>query len=139
LTRLVLDTNVVIAGLLWSGPPYRLLDFAIDDLVTLYSSPVLSDELAHTLNYPKFSKRIAQAATTPAELALRYSAVVTLVSPLQVPRVVPNDADDDHVIACAIAARAEWIVSGDQHLLALGRHADIPIVTARTALIELSR
>lgn len=44
--RLVLDTNIVIAGLLWSGPPRHLLDLAIDEAVTLYSSPVLLDELA---------------------------------------------------------------------------------------------
>jgi putative PIN family toxin of toxin-antitoxin system len=103
----------------------------MDILITLYSSPALIDELAHTLNYPKFSKRITQAATTPAALALRYSALVSLVSPLQVQRVVPNDADDDQVLACAVAAQAEWIVSGDHDLLA--------VVTAGAALIELSR
>jgi putative PIN family toxin of toxin-antitoxin system len=139
LTRLVLDTNVIIAGLLWSGPPCRLIDWAIDDLVTLYSSPTLIAELQHTLGYPKFARRIAQALTTPAALALRYSALVTLVSPTQVPRVIPNDADDDHVIACAVAAQAQYIVSGDQHLLALGHHDRITIVNARAALIELSR
>ncbi len=126
MTRLVLDTEVVVAGLLWSGPPYRLLDFAID-------------ELEHTLNYPKFPKRIGQAATTPAALALRYSALVTLVSPLQVQRVVPNDADDEEVLACAVAAQAEWLVSGDHDLLAVGQHDGIANVTAGAALIELSR
>jgi putative PIN family toxin of toxin-antitoxin system len=57
--RLVLDTNVVVAGLLWNGHPRRLLDLAINGDVTLFSSPALIDELAHTLNYPKFSQRIA--------------------------------------------------------------------------------
>ena len=60
--RLVLDTNVVIAGLLWHGTPRRLLDRAIDDdTVELYSSPALIDELGNTLKYPKFAQRNLQA------------------------------------------------------------------------------
>lgn len=51
--RLVLDTNVVVAGLLWNGHPRHLLDLAIEGSMTLGSSPALIDELAHTLNYQK--------------------------------------------------------------------------------------
>lgn len=47
--RLVLDTNVVVAGLLWNGPPRRLLQAAIDGECDLFSSAVPLDELAHTL------------------------------------------------------------------------------------------
>lgn len=56
--RLVLDTNVVVAGLLWSGPPRQLLELAIDDAVELHSSPALLDELARTLGRAKFVRRI---------------------------------------------------------------------------------
>ena len=49
--RLVLDTNIVVAGLLWNGPPRRLLEAAIAGEVELFSSAVLLDELAHTLGY----------------------------------------------------------------------------------------
>ena len=52
--RLVLDTNVVVAGLLWNGPPRRLIEAAIDgQTVELFSSPVLLDALAHTLGYSR--------------------------------------------------------------------------------------
>ena len=122
----MLDTEVVVAGLLWRGPPYRLLDFAID-------------ELEHTLNYPKFPKRIGQAATTPAALALRYSALVSLVSPLQVQRVVPNDADDDQVLACALAADAGLIVTRDKDLRTLDPFRTIRILPAREALALIAQ
>ena len=59
--RLVLDTNVVVAGLLWHGAPRRLIDAVIDEeALALYSSPTLIAELVNTLAYAKFSKRIAQ-------------------------------------------------------------------------------
>lgn len=71
--RLVLDTNVVVAGLLWTGPPRRLLDMAIDEVVYLYTSSVLIDELKETLNYSKFAKRIARFGTDVPILAARRS------------------------------------------------------------------
>lgn len=136
--RLVLDTNVVVAGLLWNGPPRRLLQAAIDGEVELFSSAVLLDELAHTLGYLKFTKRIESFGTSIAALVAQYTALVSLVAPASVPRVVANDADDDHVIAAAVAARAELIVTGDRkHLLPIGTHQGIAIVTAREVVDRL--
>lgn len=133
--RLVLDSNVVVAGLLWNGHPRHLLDLAIEGDVTLFSSPALINELANTLNYPKFAQRIAlQCATTPSALTVRYSALVMLVTPTDVPRVVMEDADDDQVLACAVAAQANLIVSGDKHLHRLGgAYQGIRIVTPAEA------
>ena len=131
--RLVLDTNIVVAGLLWNGPPRRLIEWVIEgEAVELFSSPVLLDELAHTLGYAKFAGRIQTFATNIEALVAQYTALVSLVMPASVPRVVANDADDDHVIAAAVAARAELIVTGDRkHLLPIGTHQGIAIVTAR--------
>lgn len=78
------------------------------------------------------STRIAGFATSVGALVAQYAALVSLVVPASVPRVVPSDADDDHVIAAAVAARAELIVTGDRkHLLPIGSHQGIAIVTAR--------
>ena len=137
--RLVLDTNIVVAGLLWNGPPRRLMELAIEgEAVELYSSPVLLDELAHTLGYSRFAARIDSFATSIVALAAQYTALVSLVVPTSVPRVVANDADDDHVIAAAVAARAELIVTGDRkHLLPIGSHQGIAIVTAREVVDQV--
>lgn len=136
--RLSLDTNIVVAGFLWSGPPRRLLEAAIAEEVQLFSSAVLLDELAHTLAYSKFDKRIESFGTSIAALVAQYTALVSLVAPASVPRVVANDADDDHVIAAAVAARAELIVTGDsRHLLPIGSHQGIAIVTAREVVERL--
>lgn len=133
--RLVLDTNIVVAGLLWNGPPRYLLELAIDQVVELYSSPVLLEELRHTLSYPKFAPRIERFETSVQTLAAQYTAMVSLVIPVTVPRVVVDDADDDHVIAAAVAARAELIVTGDRkHLLPIGSYQGVAIVTARQAI-----
>ena len=137
--RLVLDTTVVVAGLLWNGLPRRLIELAIEgDAVELFSRAVLLDELAHTLGYSKFSARIATFGTSIAALVAQYTALVSLVAPVSVPRVVVNDADGDHVVATAVAARAELIVTGDRkHLLPIGSYQGIAIVTAHEVLDRL--
>lgn len=137
--RLVLDTNVVIAGLLWNGPPRRLIELAIEgEAVELFSSPVLLDELARTLGYAKFTARINGFGTSVQALVAQYTAIVSLVIPAAVPRVVTSDVDDDHVIAAAVAARSELIVTGDRkRLLPVGAHQSIAIVTARAIVDRL--
>jgi predicted nucleic acid-binding protein len=66
-----------------------------------------------------------------------YLEAVDLVEPLSLPRIVPEDADDDQVIAAAVAAHAHMIVSGDRHLLALRAFEAIEIVTAAAAIERL--
>ena len=78
--RLVLDTNVVVAGLLWNWPPRRLLDATISREVELFSSVVLLDELAHTLGYAKLATRIQSFGLSSSALVAQYTALVNLVS-----------------------------------------------------------
>lgn len=135
--RLLLDTNVVVGALLWCGPPWQVMESAIEKGLELIASPALLAELEHTLGYPKFRKRLALLRTDVATLMSQYQAITESTEPVDVPRVVPGDVDDDQVIAAAVAARADLIVSGDRHLLSLGGHEDIPIVTVREALERL--
>lgn len=138
--RLVLDTNVVIAGLLWHGTPRRLLDRAIDDeAIELYSSPALIDELGNTLAYPKFAQRIARYETSVEALVAHYRALLILVSPIHTPRVVVRDPDDVEVLALAFAAQVGLIVSGDDDLLTLKTFHDIPIITAAEAVNRIAQ
>ena len=63
-----------------------------------------------------------------------YLEIVTVVEPVDVPRAVPNDADDDHVIAAAVAAHAALIVSGDSDLLSMVSYGGIDILPAAMAV-----
>lgn len=132
--RIVLDTNVVMSALLWRGKPYMLLEaIRLRSDVQLYSSPALLEELADVLTRPSATKRLAIIGKTAHEVLADYVEAIELVEPTEVPRVVPSDADDDHVIAAAVEAGAALIVSGDSDLLSMGNHQGIEIISAAMA------
>ena len=136
--RVVLDTNVVLSALLWRGKPYLLLQATRQrNDVQLVSSAALLEELADVLTRPSATKRLALIGKTAHEVLADYVDAVELVEPGSVPRVVPNDADDDHVIAAAVAAGATLIVSGDTDLLSIGSHQGIEIVSAAMAVASV--
>lgn len=132
--RLVLDTNVVLSALLWGGTPYRLLQLAEEGELQLFTSPVLAAELREILARPHLATKLIEKSTTADAVTALYLEFARALSPLSVPRVVPDDPDDDHVIACAMAARADIIVSGDKHLLKLREYQGMRIVTAAQAV-----
>ena len=138
--RLVLDTNVVLSGLFWRSHPRRLLDLAKDEAIILYTSSVLLDELAEVLSREKWATMLATRQTDAAYLMRRYGLLANVVRADPIGRVVPGDPDDDALIACAMAARVDLIVSGDKHLHSLGGHyKGTPIATPAQAVQRTAR
>ena len=70
--RVVLDTNVVISGLLWGGPPHRLIDAAIEGSIELFTSSTLLNELREALAYPKLARRVAETGSSVDRTVDRY-------------------------------------------------------------------
>jgi putative PIN family toxin of toxin-antitoxin system len=135
--RLVLDTNTVISGLLWNGPPRGLLDAAISGTVDIYTSAVMLAELREVLAYPRLAKRLAASGETVDQQVAQFMALAHLTAPAAIAGAVLADPDDDHVIACALAAQADVIVSGDAHLLNLKHYQGMRIIGAAEALRSL--
>jgi putative PIN family toxin of toxin-antitoxin system len=138
--RVVLDTNTLVSGVISAGgPPRQLLNGARTQAFEMCSSAVLLAELFDVLAREKFAVRLAQAGLSPLIIVSELRRMAYLVAPAEVPRVIENDPDDDHVIACAVAARADLIVSGDRHLHSLGgQHEGIRIVSPAEALVIIT-
>lgn len=132
--RVVADTNTVISALLWRGSPYQLFQAINDDRVAFYTSRILLDELRDVLSRRKFIKAIRTANETLASLIEHYQELAHLVRPRPLARRIARDRDDDHVIACALAAKAHLIVTGDRDLLVLKNYQAIRISSAADAL-----
>ncbi|MCS7282893.1 MAG: putative toxin-antitoxin system toxin component, PIN family [Anaerolineae bacterium] len=131
--RAVLDTNVLVSGLVAEGgAPRRIVDAWLEGRFTLVLSPYLLEELLHVLTYPRIANRIRLEEEEDLEVllgALVSQAEVT-EGMLSLPGVT-RDPKDDPVVACAREGEADYIVSGDQDLLVLGEYEGIRVVSPR--------
>ena len=131
-TKVVFDTNILVSGHFWKGPPYRCL-LAVDAglVLLVLSAPIISEfkqKLERKFEVPDVEVHaIVERLATRAEIvpAQGRSGWVT------------QDGDDDKFIDAALVSGAAVIVSGDKHLLTLSSVDGIEIVTAREFLDRL--
>ena len=136
--RAVLDTNVLVSGLFWRGAPHQLLEQVRNGALSIVTSPALLAELSETLARPKLAAVLARVETSPEDLLAAIGQVAEIIAPPSLSEPISRDPDDDAVLALAVVARADVIVSGDDDLLALGGYAGIPIIGAADALRRLT-
>lgn len=137
--RLVLDANTVVSGLLWHGTPGKLIEAAQAKTIFLYTSAPLLAELNGVLLRRKFAGQLEERELQAVEVFEGYAALATIITPAVIAPVVVKDPADDAVLACALAAQADLIVSGDSDLLDLKNYHGIPIVSAAEAIARLNR
>lgn len=124
--KAVLDTNVVISAIIFGGNPRRVLNLAIEGKIGLFFSEPMFEEIREILGGRKFRFTAPQLSAVEREL----EAISETVYPNESVNVVQDDPDDDLFIECALAADADYIVSGDKHLLDLKKYGKIKIVNA---------
>jgi uncharacterized protein len=120
--RVVADTNVLVSALQFGGKPKELLGLAVDGHVDLAISEPILEETLRVLR-DKFHRTSDELGETDKQLRV----IARIVTPTENIKAVDADPSDDRILECAVEADAEIIVSGDQHLLALGSFRGIPI------------
>ena len=132
--RVVVDTNVAVSGLLWDGPPNDILKWARDGFVVLLACQESVKELQRILQYKRFQARLSMLGMSADEVSAYYMNLVRFVpNPKEVPKVIREDPFDNLFLALASEGKAQLVVTGDHHLLRLGRHMEIEIVTPHEA------
>jgi putative PIN family toxin of toxin-antitoxin system len=96
--RIVADTNTALSGLLWQGPPRRLIDLARERAITLCTSTALLAELAEVIGRAKFAARVHDAGLSAADLVEDYARLGEVVVPASLTEPVSRDPDDDLVL-----------------------------------------
>lgn len=127
--RVVLDTNVWISGWLWGGVPGQLIIMAKNQQITIFVSEGLLSELETTLGRVKLQSKIRSLGATVQILLAKTSELVKLCQETSVDVPQLRDQDDAIIIATALAANAEVIITGDQDLLTLNEFEGILIIT----------
>lgn len=125
----VLDTNILISAIFWRGNPYRVVRNALKKKYSLYLSTEILNELEEKLKV-KF-KFPEDNINNHIELLKEYGKIIVPISKVN---AIKEDPDDNKVLECAETAKADYIVSGDAHLLKLKEFKGIKIVTAKEFL-----
>ena len=134
----VADTNVVVSGLLWPGASAAVLDAALSRAFQLVTTEEFLVELEEVPARPHLEPRLRARGRTVAKVVSRYRAVSTLVSPADLePPAELRDLEDLPVLRCAVAAKAQAIVTGDKDLLVLKEFQGILVLTPRMFVIAL--
>ena len=132
--NIVCDTNILVSGLLFGGNPRNIIRAASRGLVTNYISAPILRELEDVLSRPKFGLRSEEVH----EIMALVRDTFDFIEPHLVIEAVTSDPDDDRILEAAVASNAQYIVSGDKHLLKLGQWEEIPIVTAEVFISEVT-
>jgi uncharacterized protein len=125
--RAILDTNIFISGIFFSGPPARILEAWRDGKIQIVVSEAILEE------YRAVGMRLAvdfRGADIEPFLNL-VSLTARLYRAPALPSQICDDPDDDKFIACALASGTKLVVTGDKSLLKVSGYRGIKILTAR--------
>ena len=125
--KVVIDTNVFISGIFFSGPPSRILKAWQEDRIQIAASEDIITEYKRVID--TFSVKFEDINFDPILELLLIEA--ELVPSYSFTEPVCEDPDDDKFLACAIASKSKYIISGDKHLLKIGSYVNSSIVTPR--------
>lgn len=130
--RVVLDTNVTIAAFFWKGHPRTVYDLIRDGKVIMLLSSDMEKEFIRVLGYSKFG--LSSREIPPFIRNLRsYAEFVETTSSIS---AIETDSTDNIFLECAIEGKADYIISGDKHLLDLGSYKGIQILKVKEFLVK---
>ena len=133
--KLLLDTNIWISALLYGGKPRKILTLAEDHNLTLITSTSILQEIDRTLRKDKLQNRLnslAKSADDLMAMVIENSQIYETITLPDIPNL--RDQNDKIILAAALTAQANIIITGDNDLLILKDFQDIPIMTAKTFL-----
>lgn len=129
--RVVLDTNALISALLFGGEPGRLVSLWESGRIVLLLSKDVLLEYIRVLGYHKFGLDAADIMGLIEDHVLPFAEMIPVG---EAPKIVVDDPADDKLLALADAGRADFLISGDIHLLSLGTYRRVEILAPRRFL-----
>lgn len=138
--KIVLDSNVFVSALINPrGKPAQILNYVFENKIRLFTSPSIIEELERVLSYPKLVKRHGLEKQELKEFVSDLLSIMSLVEGKKALELIAEDPADNNYLSCALDAKADFIVSGDIHLLNLREYEGIQIITPAQFLKMLEK
>jgi putative PIN family toxin of toxin-antitoxin system len=128
--KIVLDTNILVSAAIRGGKPFQLLKKGESGEVRIVLSDPIISEFEDVLSEPRIGFDKYEVNT----ISKKISTFCKIINPKIKLKVITDDPDDDRILECAVSCGADYVVSGDKHLLNLGEYRGIKIITAAEML-----
>ena len=135
--RLVLDSNVWISAFLFGGKPAAIISLAQEGRVRILMPTDLILEIGRVLRYEKLRRILEHSKRSSETIVAQILAVTQLVETKSLRNWIIQDPADNIVLNCAVENSADYVISGDQHILRLKRISGIDILTPMQFLQRL--
>ena len=126
--KVVVDVNVWISGLLWGGIPRKILQLAQTHQIIIFASDDLFKEVETTLIRAKFESKIISLGLTVESILDAATEIINFCPDISIQVPELRDVKDNHILAAALSAKAEVVITGDRDVLVLEDFAGIPIM-----------
>jgi putative PIN family toxin of toxin-antitoxin system len=132
--NITLDTNVLISATFWKGDPYRILSLVEKRNINLIISKEIIEEYIQVLDYDEIKNKIRDKNLEMFYSIQQIVKLSTLVEPKIKLDIVKDNLSDNKILECAIAGKAKYIITNDQHLLKFKKYNNIQIITPKEFL-----
>jgi len=136
-TRVVLDTNIWISIFFSKVLAKEFEELLKEDKIEIFTSSEILKEISRVLEYPKIKKILESSGIGSKDVVEEILKVSVVVNPKEKFNVIGEDPEDNKFLECAVECAAEFLVSGDRHLLKLGEFKEIKIIPARDFLEKM--
>ena len=138
--KIVLDSNVFVSALINPrGKPAQILNYVFENKIRLFTSPSIIEELERVLSYPKLVKRHGLEKQELKKFVSDLLSILSLVEGKKAIELIAENPADNNYLSCVVDAKADFIVSGDIHLLNLREYEGIQIITPAQFLEMLEK
>ena len=130
--KVVLDTNIYVSSIFWRGNPHKIVELALDKKIKIFTSVEILQELEKVLR--RDFQEPDEMIHRQISLIFEYADIIKTTVKVN---VVKEDPEDNKIIECAVSCNANYVVTGDRHLLDIKEFRGTKIVNAREFLKSL--
>jgi len=132
--KITLDTNILISGTFWKGEAFEILQLIDQKKVECFLSKAILEEYNRVLHSDEIVEKIAEKHLMIKTAIIKIIEMCDVVEPSRKIDAVKEDPDDNKILECAVEAKADYIVTYDQHLLKLKEFEGIRIISPKVFL-----
>ncbi len=134
MNKVVLDTNVIVSGTFWAGSSSKIFDIIDKKMLILILSEEILKEYERVIKSEEIMEKVENHNLIISKIVQRVIANSEIIEPKEKYKIIKDDSDDNKFLDCAVAGKANFIISQDKHLLTLKEFKSIKIVTPKEFL-----